>query len=88
VPADQQARIKTDYATVELTDCANMAAIETIGRLRANAHAVEGAIQGLETDSLSGDPDMNTEIAVLNKINAANLISVRTPRTRTSCLSL
>ncbi len=77
VPGDQQARIKADYATVELTDGANIAAIETIGRLRANAHGVETAIQGLEADSLSADPDMNTEIAVLNKINAANLISTR-----------
>ena len=76
IPADQQARIRTDYATVELTDGANVAAIETIGRLRANAHAVEAAIQNLQADSLSSDPDMNTEIAVLNKINAANLIQV------------
>src|SRR5213593_3428418 len=71
IPADQQTRIRTDHATVELTDGANISAIETIGRLRANAHAVEAAIQNLETDSLSSDPDMNTEIAVLNKINAA-----------------
>ena len=77
VPADQQARIRTDYATVELTDGANLAAIETIGRLRANAPAVEASIQNLEADSLSDDPNMNTEIAVLNKINAANLISIR-----------
>src|SRR5262249_11534951 len=35
------------------------------------------AIQNLEEDSLSSDPDMNTEIAVLNKINAAHVIHVR-----------
>src|SRR5256885_8515942 len=35
------------------------------------------AIQGLEDDSLSSDPDMNTEIALLNKINAAGLITIR-----------
>jgi hypothetical protein len=77
IPADQVPRIKTDYATVELTDGANVSGIETIGRLRANAPAVETAIQGLEDDSLSPEPDMNTEIAVLNKINAAHLITVR-----------
>jgi len=38
---------------------------------------VETSIQNLENDSLSSDPDMNTEIAVLNKINAAHLITVR-----------
>ena len=42
-----------------------------------NAPAVEAAIQNLEDDSLSSDPDMNTEIAVLNKINAAGMIAVR-----------
>jgi len=78
IPADQQDRVKTSYATVELTDGANQNTMDTVGRLRANSGTVERAIQGLEDDSLSGDPDMNTEIAVLNKINAANLIGVRT----------
>lgn len=77
IPADQLERVKTNYATVELTDGANQHGIETIGRLRANAAAVETAIQGLENDSLSADPDMNTEIAVLNKINAASVIALR-----------
>jgi type IV secretion system protein TrbJ len=77
IPADQLPRVKTNYATVELTDGANLSGMETIGRLRANSGAVEMAIQDLEDDSLSSDPDMNTEIAVLNKINAAHLISVR-----------
>jgi hypothetical protein len=78
IPADQLSRLKTSYGTVELADGATQAAIETIGRLRGNAAAVQTAIQGLEDDSLSSSPDMNTEVAVLNKINAAGLIAVRT----------
>jgi hypothetical protein len=62
---------------VELSDGANVAAMETVGRLRANAPAVEAAIENLEADSLSSDPNMNTEIAVLNKINAAGVIALR-----------
>ncbi len=77
VPADQLPRIQTTYANVELTDGASVSAIETIGRMRANAPFVETAIDNLEDDSLSSDPRMNTEIAVLNKINAAHLITVR-----------
>jgi type IV secretion system protein TrbJ len=77
IPADQLDRVKTSYATVELTDGANLSAMTTIGRMRANAPAVETAIQNLENDSLSSDPNMNTEIAVLNKINAAHVIDVR-----------
>jgi hypothetical protein len=77
IPADQLSRIKTNYATVELTDAANLNALQTIGQLRANAPAVQTAIQGLEDDSLSSNPAMNTEVAVLNKINAANMVTVR-----------
>jgi hypothetical protein len=77
IPADQLSRVKTNYSTVELTDAANLNAIQTIGQMRANAPAVETAIQNLEDDSLSADPAMNTEMAVLNKINAANMVNVR-----------
>jgi hypothetical protein len=77
IPADQANRVKTNYATVELTDGANLSAMATLGTLRANAPGMEAAIQNLEADSLSPDPNMNTEIAVLNKINAANVIGMR-----------
>jgi hypothetical protein len=77
IPADQVDRIKTSYATVELADGANQSGMDLLGRLRANAPDVENAIQSVETDSLSTDPDLNTEISVLNKINAANLIALR-----------
>jgi hypothetical protein len=77
IPSDQLDRIKTSYGTVELTDGANLAGIDSIGRLRANAPAVERAIQALEEDSLSADPNLNTEAAILNKVNAASLIGLR-----------
>jgi hypothetical protein len=77
IPSDQLARVKTNYATVELTDGANITGMETLGRIRGNAPSVEDAIQNLEADSLSSDPNMNTEIAVLNKINAATIIALR-----------
>ncbi len=76
--SDQVAHLKTDYATVELTDGANQHGIETIGRLRDHVADVQQAILQLETDSLSSAPEMNTEVAVLNKINAAGVIAVRT----------
>ena len=77
IPSDQLDRIKTSYATVELSDGSNLQAIQTIGRVRANAPTLESTLQALEEDSLSSDPEMNTEVAVLNKINAANLIGLR-----------
>lgn len=77
VPADQRDRLMKRYATIELTDGANQHGIEAVGALRRNASAVETAIQGLEDDSLSSNPDYNTEVGVLNKINAATVIALR-----------
>jgi hypothetical protein len=77
IPDGQLDRVKTSYGNVELTDGANIEAIGTIGQIRANAPALENTVQSLEQDSLSSDPAMNTEVAVLNKINAANLIGLR-----------
>jgi hypothetical protein len=50
----------------------------TIGELRNNAQQLELHIKQLEDDSLSSDSDLNTQVAVLNKINAANILLVRT----------
>jgi hypothetical protein len=51
--------------------------MQTIGTLRLNAPQVEAAIQNLEDASLNSDPDYNTEIGVLNKINAASVVALR-----------
>ncbi len=77
VPADQLSRLEKHYGTVELTDGATQDGIETIGTLRFNAPQVEAAIQNLEDVSLDSDPEYNTEIGVLNKINAADVIALR-----------
>lgn len=77
IPASQLSRVKTDYATVELTDGANLTGMQTLGQMRENAPHVEQTITNLESDSLSSDPNLNTEIAVLNKINAAGVIGLR-----------
>jgi hypothetical protein len=77
VPANQLSRLQKHYTTVELTDSANQDGMETVGTLRLNAPQVEAAIQNLEGATLNSDPNYNTEIAVLNKINAASIIALR-----------
>lgn len=77
LPASSRERISRDYGSVELADGASVNTIATLGDIRVNAPAVEGAITRLENDSLSDSTDLNTEVAVLNKINAANLIAIR-----------
>ncbi len=72
------ARVQSQYASVELADGANMNAMATIGSIRGNAESVQTQIANLEHDSFSDDPDFNTEVSVLNKINAAGVLTLRT----------
>jgi len=76
-PADA-CNLRSTYASLELADGANVSALTTVGNIRANAQTVEQQISNLEQDSLSGDPTLNTEVSVLNKINASNVLTLRT----------
>jgi len=75
--ADELARVKSQYASVELADGANTTALVTIGSIRGNAQTLETQINNLEQDSLSGDSGLNSEVQILNKINAANVLTLR-----------
>lgn len=77
IGSSQQDQISHNYATVELRDGATINALNQLGKMRGNSAAVDSAITGLESDSLSDNPELNTEVGVLNKINAASLIAVR-----------
>ncbi len=74
---DELARVESQYASVELSDGANVTAMATLGAIRNNAANIETQIGNLEQDSLSADPDLNTEVSVLNKINTANVLNLR-----------
>jgi len=76
--SDEIARVKSQYASVELSDGANTNAIATIGAMRGNAEDIQNRITNLEQDSFSNDANLNTEVAVLNKINAAGVLTLRT----------
>ncbi|HEY6252952.1 MAG TPA: hypothetical protein VI685_23585 [Candidatus Angelobacter sp.] len=74
---DSQA-LKNAYGLEQVSDGSTVTAMATIGQLRNNAQQLELHIKQLENDSLSSAPDVNTQLAVLNKINAANVLLVRT----------
>jgi hypothetical protein len=76
-PADA-GNLRSAYASLELSDGANVSALTTVGNIRANAQTVQQQIANLEQDSLSDDPALNTEVSVLNKINASNVLTLRT----------
>jgi hypothetical protein len=74
---DELSRVKSQYASVELADGANTNALLTLGAIRGNAATLETQINNLEQDSLSDDADLNSEVQVLNKISAANVLTLR-----------
>jgi hypothetical protein len=75
--AQELSRVQSQYASVELADGANSTAMASVGTIRSNAQNVETQLRNLEDDSLSADPKLNTEVSVLNKINAANVLTLR-----------
>src|ERR1700730_15214688 len=63
-------RVQSQYASVQLVDGANVNAMATIGSIRGSAQDIQTQIGNLEQDSFSGDSGLNSEVSVLNKINA------------------
>jgi hypothetical protein len=77
MPASELQRIQSDSATIELADGAAQNALETIGAIRANAISATNTISNIQADSLSGNPNLNTEVSVLNKVNATNVLALQ-----------
>jgi hypothetical protein len=76
-PADAR-NIRSAYASLQLADGANVSAMTTVGDVRANSQTVQQQVGNLEQDSFSSDASLNTEVGVLNKINASNVLTLRT----------
>jgi hypothetical protein len=76
--ASELGRVQSQYASIQLVDGANMNAMATIGSIRGTADNVQTQIANLEQDSFSGDSSLNSEVSVLNKINAAGVLTLRT----------
>ena len=76
--ASELGRVQSQYASIELVDGANMNAMATIGAIRGSADNVQTQIGNLEDDSFSGDSGLNSEVSVLNKINAAGVLTLHT----------
>jgi hypothetical protein len=70
-------RVRSQYASVQLSDGANLTAMATIGAIRDHAQNLQLQIGNLQNDSFSDDANLNTEVSVLNKINAANVLTLQ-----------
>jgi hypothetical protein len=74
---EEAARVQTRYDRVQLADASIAHGLEALGFLRGHQMSVENTIRNLEDDAYSNDPDFNTQVAVLNKINATAVTSAR-----------
>lgn len=72
LPPQAQARLKAEYATMDMGDAVQVNAINTVGAIRARSEALQAQLDQLDADSLSENPAMNTTAALLNKINASD----------------
>jgi hypothetical protein len=77
LPADLRRRLTNTYATIQLADSVARYAIDQTGRVRDNGGAVLAAVLNMENDATSFSDDLHTQIAVLNKINGANVLGLR-----------
>jgi hypothetical protein len=76
--ASELSRVQSQYASVQLVDGANVNAMAAIGSIRGTAQDIQTQIGTLEQDSFSNDSSLNSEVSVLNKINASGVLTLRT----------
>ena len=77
VSAEEAARVRTVYDRVELADGSVAHGLEALGYLRGQQASMETTLRNLEDDTYADDPGRNTQIAVLNKINATGVTAAR-----------
>ncbi len=66
-----------DYANVEIADGATGHTMDVLGNIRSNADSVQTTINSLEADALSDDDQDHSEVEVLDRVAAANVIGLR-----------
>jgi hypothetical protein len=76
MPPNEVHRVQSDAASIELADSAAQNAMQVIGTIRANALNTTNTISNIKNDSFSNSPNLNTEVSVLNKVNATNVLAL------------
>ena len=77
MPEALRGPLATSYANIELADSVATMAIDQIGQMRQTTNLMMYTIEGLEDDAYSSNDDLQTQTAILNKINAANVVGLR-----------
>ena len=74
--SQSQAMVANQYATAELAQTTATSTLATLGTIRSDAQAFAAKLANLESDTFSTDPNLQTENALLAKINSATLLQI------------
>lgn len=73
----RQGQVGSHYASMELYDAAIINALTQSGKIRAQSGRTDAAIANFARDSSSLNPEMNTQVGVLNQISAGAVIQAQ-----------
>lgn len=85
--AASQNIVKTEVATAEIANGLSSNSLVTLGQIRARSQALNQQISRLQEDIYATNPDQQTEMAVLGKINTAGLMQLRSQQDTNQILS-
>src|SRR5262249_20191231 len=77
MPAELRRRLATAYSTIELADSITRLAVDQTGTARSDGPFTLQAIRNVEHDIVNPGDDFHSQTALLEKINAAEAISLR-----------
>jgi hypothetical protein len=74
--AATQSTVQNQYASSEIGQVNVTNLLSTLGTIRSDSQAFQQKLANLDSDTYSTDPDLQTEVGVLAKINSATLLQV------------
>jgi hypothetical protein len=74
--ATTQGAVQNQYASSEIGQVNVTNLLTTLGTIRSDSQAFQQKLANLDSDTYSTDPDLQTEVGVLAKINTATLLQV------------
>ncbi|HYN09690.1 MAG TPA: hypothetical protein VES67_20075 [Vicinamibacterales bacterium] len=77
MPPSLQRRLTKAYASIELADSVSELAVDQLGAMRVEGPHNLQVAKDMEKDAVSNNGDLHTQIAVLNKINTAEVLGLR-----------
>lgn len=77
LPANARRDLERAYATIDIADSTGAMAGHQVGHVRGYTAATTAAIRTLENDTLGGSDNEHFQTAILDRINAAQIIARR-----------